>query len=209
MVITMIKRTFYNLPAEKREKIIDITRKEFQKGNKRKITINTVIKKAGISRGSFYQYFDDKLDLVELVTDDMIEKMLGFVRDELMLNGGDIFALPLRIFDVMTVDQFETSDIRDYADMITLADNENQNRDLISDYMQYRSRKPDFIGRLDKYIDRSKLAYSSDKDIEYVVFLMFDVLKLAMSNVIKGGSVESERAALGRKIEIIRNGAAV
>lgn len=209
MVITMIKRTFYNLPAEKREKIIDITRKEFQKGNKRKITINTVIKKAGISRGSFYQYFDDKLDLVELVTDDMIEKMLEFVRDELMLNGGDIFALPLRIFDVMTVDQFETSDIRDYADMITLADNENQNRDLISDYMQYRSRKPDFIGRLDKYIDRSKLAYSSDKDIEYVVFLMFDVLKLAMSNVIKGGSVESERAALGRKIEIIRNGAAV
>lgn len=84
----MIKRTFYNLPTEKREKIIDVTRREFRKGNKQKITINSVIKNAGISRGSFYQYFDDKLDLVELITDDMISRMVDFIREELMLNGG-------------------------------------------------------------------------------------------------------------------------
>ncbi len=198
----MIKRTFYNLPAEKREKIIDITRKEFQKGNKKKITINSVIKKAGISRGSFYQYFDDKLDLVELITDDMTERMVEFVRNELVLNGGDIFEIPMRIFDVMTEDREK------YVDIEMLTDSGNQNSALISDYMQYRGHNHDIVGRFKRYINKSQLEYNSDEDIKCIVFMMFDAIKAAMYNVSKNGSdLERERRALYRKIQIIKNGA--
>ena len=198
----MIKRTFYNLPAEKREKIIDITRKEFQKGNKQKITINSVIKKAGISRGSFYQYFDDKLDLVELITDDMTDRMAQFIKNELMLNGGDIFEIPMRIFDLMT------SDRERYNDLAMLTDTSNQNSALISDYMQYRGRHRDIIGGFERYINKSQLEYSSKDDIECIVFMMFDAIKAAMYNVTKNGSdIERERRGLYRKIQIIKNGA--
>ena len=198
----MIKRTFYNLPAEKREKIIDITRKEFQKGNKQKITINSVIKKAGISRGSFYQYFDDKLDLVELITDDMTDRMAQFIQNELMLNGGDIFEIPMRIFDLMT------SDRERYSDLAMLTDTSNQNSALISDYMQYRAHHRDIIGGFERYINKSQLEYSSKDDIECIVFMMFDAIMAAMYNVTKNGSdIEHERRGLYRKIQIIKNGA--
>ena len=200
----MIKRTFYNLPAEKREKIIDVTRREFSKGNRKKITINSVIKNAGISRGSFYQYFDDKLDLVELITEDMVSRIVDFIRDELMLNGGDIFEIPMRIFDLMI------SDNRQYNDVLALTDNTNQNNALVADYMRYRARKPDFYGEFKEYIDKDVLAVNGDEDIKCIVFMMFDAVKSAVENAKSHSkNIDKERAILYRKIQILKNGAIV
>ena len=199
----MIKRTFYNLPAEKREKIIEVTRKEFRKGNKQKITINSVIKKAGISRGSFYQYFDDKLDLVELVTDDMLAQIGKFVRDELILNGGNLFEIPMRIFDLSVHGGSQDN----LSDILTLTDSRNQNSALISDYMEYRTTIPDVFGSFEKYIDRSAFNTKDDEDIKCVVFMMFDAIKVAVFNVNKNPKdVEKERLLLHKKIKIIKKG---
>lgn len=198
----MIKRTFYNLPPEKRAKIIDVTRKEFLKGNKQKITINTVIKNAGISRGSFYQYFDDKLDLVELVADDMLAKMIEYIQDELLKSGGDIFALPMKMFDLMT------ENVRDYSIMMSLTDSHDHNNELISDYMEYRSGKPEIFSKISSYIDRSSLRSADDEDVECVIFMIFDAIRAAMLNITQSASsVETERKLLFKKIEIIKNGA--
>ncbi len=195
----MIKRTFYNLPDEKRKKIIDVTRKEFQKGNKKKITINTVIQKAGISRGSFYQYFDDKLDLVELITDDMMNKIKDFIKDELILNGGDIFTLPMRIFDVMV------NESTNYKDIIVLTDTSNRNNDLITEYMQYRFHEPNFLAELSKYVDKSSLKLESFEDLKCVVFMMVDAIRSAVINVGKSSkAIESERKILYRKVQILK-----
>lgn len=200
----MIKNTFYNLPPEKRAKIIDVTKKEFLKGNKRKITINTVIEKAGISRGSFYQYFDDKLDLVELVTDDMIDTIIDFIQDELMLNGGDIFQLPARIFDISTVER------TDIGNFMTLSPESNQNSALISDYMQYRYQKNNYIARFQEYIDTSSLKDNSPENIECIVIMLFDAIRSAIFDVNKNSrSVEDARRFLNKKVEIIKAGATV
>lgn len=200
----MIKRTFYNLPAEKREKIIDVTRREFSKGNRKKITINSVIKNAGISRGSFYQYFDDKLDLVELITEDMFSRLTDYIRDELMLNGGDIFEVPLRMFDIMINDK------REYNDMLALTDDTNQNNALVADYMRYRARKPDFYEKFEECIDKSMLAVNDDEDIKCVIFMMVDAVKVAVENVRRNPKTyDKEKAMLYRKIQILKNGTAV
>ncbi|MBQ7505681.1 MAG: TetR/AcrR family transcriptional regulator [Ruminococcus sp.] len=198
----MIKRTFYNLPAEKREKIIDVTRREFSKGNRKKITINSVIKNAGISRGSFYQYFDDKLDLVELITEDMFTRVVDFIRDELILNGGNIFAVPMRIFDLMI------NDSRQYDDVLALTDSTNQNNALVADYMRYRAHRPDFYAEFKDYIGRDILAANDDDDIKCVIFMMFDAVKAAIQNVrLNPKSTDKERAVLYRKMQILKNGA--
>lgn len=200
----MIKRTFYNLPDEKRKKIIDVTRKEFQKGNKKKITINTVIQKAGISRGSFYQYFDDKLDLVELITDDMMTKIKDFIKDELILNGGDIFTVPMRIFDVMV------SESANYKDIVVLTDTSNRNNDLITEYMQYRFHEPNFLAELSKYVDKSSLKLESFEDLKCVVFMMVDAIRSAVINVGKNSkAIESERKILYRKVQILKRASVI
>lgn len=59
----MPSKTFINLEAEKRERIVDATVFEFASKPYEQVMISDIIKKAKIPRGSFYQYFIDKEDL--------------------------------------------------------------------------------------------------------------------------------------------------
>lgn len=59
----MPSKTFLNLPSKKRELFIQVALKEFSENNFETASVNRIIKEVGISRGSVYQYFTDKLDL--------------------------------------------------------------------------------------------------------------------------------------------------
>ncbi|MBS4031575.1 MAG: TetR/AcrR family transcriptional regulator [Clostridiales bacterium] len=59
----MPKDTFNNLSAEKKRIIFDAAVQEFSTRRFSEASINQIIKTAGISRGSFYQYFNDKEDI--------------------------------------------------------------------------------------------------------------------------------------------------
>lgn len=57
------KPTFMNIPREKREKILSVAVSEFAHNGFDNANINTIAKKAGVSVGSLYKYFDTKTDL--------------------------------------------------------------------------------------------------------------------------------------------------
>ncbi len=57
------KQTFFNLPEHKRKTLIEAAEKEFIRVPLFEASIANIIKTAGIPRGSFYQYFEDKEDL--------------------------------------------------------------------------------------------------------------------------------------------------
>ena len=57
------KPTFDNIPDEKRRKILDIAVNEFANHGFDNANINTIAKKAEVSVGSLYKYFDTKADL--------------------------------------------------------------------------------------------------------------------------------------------------
>lgn len=59
----MPKKTFFNLPEEKRTQIIERAKEEFAQEPYQNISINRLIKCMQIPTGSFYQYFEDKKDL--------------------------------------------------------------------------------------------------------------------------------------------------
>jgi len=54
------KNTFCNLPAEKRQRIISIAVEEFAANGYQKASLNNVVKRSEISKGSLYQYFENK-----------------------------------------------------------------------------------------------------------------------------------------------------
>lgn len=64
---TMPKKTFLNLTEEKKKRILDAAILEFSKNHYRKVTIDNIIEKAEIPKGSFYQYFLNKDDLYEYI----------------------------------------------------------------------------------------------------------------------------------------------
>lgn len=59
----MPKQTFFNLPEEKRNLLCVCALNEFEVHSFDQASINRIVEAAGIAKGSFYQYFDDKKDL--------------------------------------------------------------------------------------------------------------------------------------------------
>lgn len=56
-------QTFFNLPEQKKQRLIAGAMKEFTERSLNEASISNIVKNAEISRGSFYQYFEDKKDL--------------------------------------------------------------------------------------------------------------------------------------------------
>lgn len=65
----MPKQTFLNLPEEKRNTVVDAAIDEFAEFGFEAASINRIVAKGGISKGSFYQYFEDKLDVFKYLLD--------------------------------------------------------------------------------------------------------------------------------------------
>ncbi len=56
-------QTFYNLTEDKRQKIIECAMDEFAQHDYQSASVSRLVTRAGISKGSLYQYFSDKSDL--------------------------------------------------------------------------------------------------------------------------------------------------
>lgn len=72
----MIHTTFERLPEEKKDRILQAARTEFIRYPYEKTSINRILAEAGIPKGSFYQYFDDKADLFSLCTCAVYKKLI-------------------------------------------------------------------------------------------------------------------------------------
>ncbi len=59
----MPTQTFLNLNYEKQEKILFVAIEEFANNTFNEASMNRIVKKAKIPKGSLYQYFKDKKDL--------------------------------------------------------------------------------------------------------------------------------------------------
>ena len=68
----MPKQTFHNLPEAKRQAIEQVAIVEFAENDYKNASVSRIVARAGIAKGSFYQYFEDKKDLylylLQLVT---------------------------------------------------------------------------------------------------------------------------------------------
>lgn len=82
----MPKETFFNLPEEKRRRITDLAVREFAAHSYSKASLSNIVARAGIAKGSMYQYFADKKDLylylVELATEEKISHIQRSVDPE-------------------------------------------------------------------------------------------------------------------------------
>jgi len=63
----MPRPRFHKLEPEKQQRILDEAGREFARHGYRGASLNGIIEAAGISKGAFYYYFDDKADLFTTV----------------------------------------------------------------------------------------------------------------------------------------------
>lgn len=95
----MCTETFLRLPEEKRRRFLDAAWEEFTSARFVDVSVNQIVRRAGIPRGSFYQYFTGKDDLLAFLLEDVRNYIKGEYRRILTENGGDIFQAQLDCFD--------------------------------------------------------------------------------------------------------------
>ncbi|HXF84385.1 MAG TPA: TetR/AcrR family transcriptional regulator [Anaerolineales bacterium] len=78
----MPKQTFFNLPEEKRKKIIHAAIEEFAEYGLENASINRIVANSGIAKGSFYQYFEDKQDVFRYLLDMLEKEKLEYFKEK-------------------------------------------------------------------------------------------------------------------------------
>lgn len=201
----MIKKTFYNLPYEKKKRITDAVIKEFMERPNEKVSINRIIKTAEISRGSFYQYFDDKVDLIEIITKTMFEESSNKAKEILKLSCGDLFVMYIKMFDYFGdySSQKQTMKI-----MRNIVDSFKANDDLVSEYLKNRFNMALTNNEIYTMVDRQNLKFQDNESVKCLIEILTQVLKNAIFDVFVAGSDREEvRERLIKKIDIIKQGA--
>ena len=87
----MPKQTFFNLPEGKRQAIIDIAVDEFARHDYRSASISRIVARAGIAKGSIYQYFEDKRDLFLYLLDLAAQEKMALLQGMPPEPGMDFF----------------------------------------------------------------------------------------------------------------------
>ncbi|MCL4268845.1 MAG: TetR/AcrR family transcriptional regulator [Anaerolineales bacterium] len=77
----MPKQTFLNLPKEKHDTILNAAIDEFAQYGLENASTNRIVANSGISKGSFYQYFEDKLDVFKYILTVLEHEKIVFFKD--------------------------------------------------------------------------------------------------------------------------------
>ncbi len=89
----MPSERFLRLPRDKQEIIWNAAMEEFTREPFEKVSINKIIQNAGISRGSFYTYFEDKRDLFQYILQNTKEQWMEFCVKHLKDHDGDFWGM--------------------------------------------------------------------------------------------------------------------
>ena len=95
-ILVTPKTTFLNLPTSKRDSIVREAVAEFAAQGYQRASINNIVKRLGIAKGSLYQYFENKETLFLYVFDSFTEKVKQAVKASVSLDGNTDFFLLIK-----------------------------------------------------------------------------------------------------------------
>lgn len=95
----MCSPTFLNLDEDKKERIIHAALDEFSENTFNDASITNIVRKADISRGSFYQYFGSKETIYQYLVNYLYDKHRSDLYQILMENSGDLYTSLVEFYD--------------------------------------------------------------------------------------------------------------
>ena len=164
-MILIPTKTFLNLPKEKQERVVNAAVKEFAARRISEAKLSNIIKEAMIPRGSFYQYFTDKMDLYKHVFDIIRLRKLEYMTEDLK-NPQDLafFDLFRELYRVGFKFAFDNPDYIKITNLL-IAQKDLAYKEIFAeglgiakDFYKSMIIKDQEAGRMDKQIDPDALA---------------------------------------------------
>ena len=197
----MPKETFLKLPAEKKDKIIKAAKKEFARVPFEQTSIKNIVEEADIARGSFYQYFESKEDLLIYILKENSEKLNQKLKDKVKETNGDIFRLYIFLYDSM-IEEFTNNPDQELFKQIfiNLKSSDENVFDLV------KKTKPQDIIEYYEQIDKTKLNITNHEDLVIICDMLNAITRRAVIKNFKNKSKEYCRKMFLKEIEYLKHG---
>lgn len=177
----MPTKCFFNLPEEKQMKIVGASMCELSRVPADKISINKIIKTAGISRGSFYQYFEDKSDLLDYILSNWKDKLQTCFKRNLEKYNGKLFEMTEAIYEEIILlgrDENNLKIIKNFLLGMKFTKNER-----IS-FMELLGIKEGFIENMFfPYVEKNNFRDSSRKFIRAIIEIICLLMRQSFTDI--------------------------
>lgn len=152
----------------------------------------------GISRGSFYQYFESKEDLLKYIIMQDTESKNKEIADLLKETDGDIFELCIFLYDKMT------KKIEKDENMIVF-------RKIFNNIMQSKEKRVLENNLIDfkmicKIIKSNNLKIQNEKELEILLKLLIDITFKSIMYSKMNENKKEEREKFLKRLEFIKFG---
>jgi len=194
--------TFENLNPNKKKAIFDAAVREFSTRRFSEASINKIVKDAGISRGSFYQYFENKEDLYLHVLAEIGKEKMKVAFAEPPPEDADFFAAYMYLVKTILTWAREQPV---YCKIGMLMDKDD------SQFIEkLKARVPEAWGELRSLIDRDKERglIKPDVDGDLVIRMLMALNMYILQDFYQTGSEENLLRQVEDMIKIIRGGIA-
>ena len=197
----MPKETFLKLSKEKQQKVINAAKKEFARAPIENVSIKNIVEEADIARGSFYQYFESKEDLLIYILKENSEKLNIKLKSEVSKTNGDIFKLYIFLYDSM-LEEFTGNSDQDLFKQIFI--NLKSSDENIFDIV--KNIKPQNIIDYYEQIDKTNLKIENYDDLTVVCDMLNAITRRAVIKNFKNKSNEECRTMFLKEIEYLKHG---
>lgn len=197
----MPKETFLKLSKEKQQKVINAAKKEFARAPIENVSIKNIVEEADIARGSFYQYFESKEDLLIYILRENSEKLNTKLKDKVKETNGDIFKLYIFLYDSM-IEEFTNNPDQELFKQIfiNLKSSDENVFDLV------RKTKPQDIIEYYEQIDKNNLKIENHEDLVIICDMLNVITRRALIKNFKNKSKEDCRKMFLKEIEYLKHG---
>lgn len=196
--------TFYNLPEDKKAKLLSSAIKEFTRVSYNEVSINQIVKDAGISRGSFYQYFKDKGDLLIYILQDFLVSLHTCAMNSLNNSNGDIFTMFADVYDCLSAECLKDNHYQFFRNLFTsMRANNDELKRTPSDACIPNFDSDMFI----QSFNCNSLVYKEDDDLLLLQSLLFNLTKSSVIKLIlQPENKDKIRGDLNRTFLMIKTG---
>ena len=198
----MPSETFFKLPQDKKEKILTCAKQEFTRATLQDASIKNIVESAGIARGSFYQYFDSKEDLLQYMLEEHIERINNSIERSIKKTKGDIFEAFICIYDYMVNECMNKKEVQFFKKIfgeIKTAEDDFFAIDL-------KKHKPKTMEEYYDLIDKSNLKIEGKEDFKLLIRILQAVTKKAIVCNFKYKSKKQARLDYLKQLDYIKYG---
>lgn len=202
--LEMPTERFIRLPDEKKKVILEAAMDEFSRVPFDKVSINQIIKNAEISRGSFYTYFEDKMDVLRYIFQDTKRQFQDFCIESLEMNRGDFWKMIVDLFHQVVYRKYSEQLARLFQNVLPYAEAEKFLKILREDFGDGKNMDE----WLYEHVDRRGLRVESSEDFYLLVEMCMAAILIAFGQRYKDGeAIETVERSFQRKLNILKNGA--